>query len=149
MGGEGTIRLVRKCEESGRLRGGWGGWDKAYGAYLIEAFSPAVEKRLCRFLSGKALVCVTLFSTPGLNASVEELFYFIYVLSVLLLNVIFSLSFNALLDAYHTLGLLLSYPEGISSFFSSSHLIQFSFWPCSLSDGASLSLLTLKTLENS
>ena len=113
---------------------------------FIRSIQPQVEKRLCRFLSGKALVC-NAFSTLGLNASAEE-FFFSYVLCVLLFNMVFSLSFNALLDAYHALELLL-YPEGISSFFSSSHLIQFSFWPCSLQEGSSFSLLTLKPLENS
>ena len=47
----------------------------AYGAYLLEAFIPWVEKRLpyAGFSSRETLVC-NAFSTPGLNASIEEFF---------------------------------------------------------------------------
>lgn len=94
--------------------------------------------------------CVTLFATPGAEGLCWGVFLILFMfLMYYFLMWVFSLSFNALLAAYYTLELLLSYPEGISSFFWSSHLIQFSFWPCSLPEGYSFSLLTLKTFENS
>ena len=105
MGGGGIIRLLGRCERIG--------WEMAYGAYLLEAFSPGIGKYLpyAGFLSRKTLVCVTLFSTPGLSASMEEFFYFIYFLSIFLniLSILFSLA-----PTYRILEELLpSYPEGL------------------------------------
>ena len=34
-------------------RMGWKRRDMAYGTYLLETFSPGVEKRLCRFFESK------------------------------------------------------------------------------------------------
>ena len=54
-------------------RMGWKGREMAYGTYLLEAFSPWVEKGLCRFFESKNIGLCNAFSTPGLNASI--LFY--------------------------------------------------------------------------
>ena len=66
-----------RCE-----RMGWEGGGMAYGAYLLEAFSPGVEKRLqvCRFFESKKFGVCNAFSTPGLNASIGGFFLF-YLLS--------------------------------------------------------------------
>ena len=34
-------------------RMGWKGREMAYGTYLLDAFSPGVEKRLCRFFESR------------------------------------------------------------------------------------------------
>ena len=64
----------------------------AYGAYLLEAFSPGVEKRLCGFFVSKTLVC-NAFSTLGrmpLSRSFFLLIFFSFI-SVLLFNVVYFL----------------------------------------------------------
>ena len=51
MGGGGIIKSAGKvCERIG--------WEMAYGADLLEAFSPRVEKRLCGFFRVEKLWCV-------------------------------------------------------------------------------------------
>ncbi|PUU77071.1 hypothetical protein B9Z19DRAFT_197806 [Tuber borchii] len=72
----------------------------------------------------------------------RSFFCLVYFLSVLLFNMVFSLSLS-----YFGIITTVSYPEALLLPFSVSPPIQFSFWPCSLSEVSSFSLLTLKTLE--
>ena len=71
---------------------GWGGEGRremAYGACLVEAFSPRLKSGDAGFSSRKTLLCVTI-----LALSRSFLLLFIYFLSVLLFNVVSPLSLS-------------------------------------------------------
>ena len=100
---------------------------------------------ICRFFESKNFGVCNAFSTPGLNVSVGEFFYFYLLSYCIAFNVAYSLSFSSY---FHILEELLpSYPEALLPLFSFSLSIQFRFWPCLLSEVSSFSLLApIKTL---